>query len=471
MTEDREAWVSRLAALARAHEAKQGAQREEALVTRPVDLPRLRAHLARHYAFEAPRALERVTDDVLSMLERAGVQVTHPRYFGLFNPSVPGSALTGAALRAHLNPQLATHGHAAAANEMERHALGVLGERLGYRRGELAASFTSGGQESNLTALHLALSRAFPEHEERGLRGLPADPVLYASSEAHGSIEKAARVAGLGREALRVVRVEPSQLGMDVEALAAAIDADRARGAAPFLVVATAGTTATGAIDPLIELAELARARGLWLHVDAAYGGAALLSPQLRQSLAGIERADSVTWDAHKGLSMPMGAGMFFTRHLELPLRAFSTRAGYMPAARADAPDPYATSFAWSRRFVGIELFLSLAELGLPALAARVEHQAHMGELLRARLVSRGFTLLYPSVLPVVCFTHPRIEAGELTAGAAARRVLARGRAWLSLVRLPGGRKALRACVTSYLTSEGDLEVLLDEVERAIAGR
>ncbi len=465
---EEKSFLERVLALAQAHEARMAGRRERELVTRPVDPDRIRAHLARRYAFDAPHPLGEVTADVLTMLERWGVQVTHPRYFGLFNPSVPGAAVVGAALRAHFNPQLATWTHAAAASEMERHLLRALAARLGFEPDTAHATFTTGGQESNLSALRMAMTRAFPSIADRGLRALEREPVLYASEEAHHSLEKAAVGLGLGRAALRVVPVDRGTLAMDVEALRAAIAEDRARGAAPFFVAATAGTTSSGAIDPIAQLAAIARGEALWLHVDAAYGGGALLVPELRAALAGIEQADSVTWDAHKWLSVPMGAGMLFTRHAALAEATFATRSGYMPAPRAGTGDPYVTTLQWSRRFIGLELFLALAELGWSGLEARVEHQAAMGERLRARLVERGYLLRHPSRLPVVCFTHPRIEAGEVSAGAVVRRVHARGRAWLSLVRLPGPRKALRACVTSYLTEPRDLEALIDEVDRAL---
>lgn len=462
---DRPSLLSALGALARAHDAILGARRST-LVTRPVDVARLREHLERRYAFEEPTPLDQVTADVHALLERGTVHVTHPRYFGLFNPSVPGAAVIGAALRAHVNPQLATRTHALAASELERHLLAALAARAGLDAP--FATFTNGGQESNLSALRMALTHSFPASAQEGLRAIDRDPVLYVSEEGHHSLEKSACVLGLGRAALRAVAVDPRTLAMDVPALEARIADDRAAGRAPFLVVATAGTTSTGALDPLGPIADVARAEGLWMHVDAAYGGAALLAPGLRAHLAGIEHADSITWDAHKWLSVPIGAGMLFCRHAGLAEATFSTASGYMPASRSGAPDPYAATLPWSRRFIGIELFLALAEVGWPGLGARIEQQAATGEALRRRLAERGFELRSSSPLPVVCFTHPRIERGEVEASAVVRRLHGRGRAWISLVRLPGARRALRACVTSYLSEARDLEALLDEVELAL---
>src|SRR5262249_35011394 len=146
---------------------------------------------------------------------------------------------------------------------------------------------------------------SFPEE---GAAGFEGRPVLYLSEDAHGSLPKAAQACGLGRRAVRTVAADAGPR-LDLRDLAAQAARDGAAGLEPFFVAATAGTTSAGAIDPLEEIARFAAGEGLWLHVDAAWGGLALLSPKLRPLLRGIERADSVTWDAHKGLSVPLGAG------------------------------------------------------------------------------------------------------------------------------------------------------------------
>ena len=153
---------------------------------------------------------------------------------------------------------------------------------------------------------------------------------------------------------------------MDARALAEQIRADRARGFAPLLVVGTAGTTNAGTIDPLPELADICAGEGLWFHVDAAWGGAAAMSDRLRPLLDGIERADSVTWDAHKWLSVPVSAGMFFCRNRAAVEAAFTVDAAYVPPKRdAQARDGLSTSLQWSRRFIGLKVFMVLAENGI----------------------------------------------------------------------------------------------------------
>jgi aromatic-L-amino-acid decarboxylase len=428
---------------------------------------RIRERLAT-YDFESPVPLDRLVGDVAGLLREWSLHVNSPRYFGLFNPTVRRAGVVAETLAALYNPQLASWPHAPIANEIERHVLAWLMAAFELDPTTGFANFTSGGQEANQTAVTAALTAAFPPIAEWGVRALDGDPVLYVSAEAHHSFVKIAHQSGIGRDAVRHVRVD-RRLRMDVGDLVGRIEVDRANGRLPFLIVGTAGTTAAGAIDPLEELADVARREGIWLHVDAAWGGAAILSPALRHHLAGIERADSITCDAHKWLSVPLTAGMFFTRHREPVLRAFRVEASsYVPPAVPDTFDPYVTTIQWSRRFIGLKLFMTLAELGREGIAGLIEQQAGLGEVLRTRLTSRGWRLVNDSPLAIVCFTHPDIENGRTTAKEVVDRVVGNGRAWISEVRVTGPVIALRACITSHRTTSGDIDILLDELERAI---
>jgi glutamate/tyrosine decarboxylase-like PLP-dependent enzyme len=268
-------------------------------------------------------------------------------------------------LVAMFNSQLANWRTSPAANEMERHTLAWLSEKFGFPQDSIAL-FTSGGSEANLSAVAVALTWAFPEYGEHGLRHLSGQPAIYLTEETHHGFNKIAHMAGLGRRALRIVATD-SGLKMDVEDLRRRVAADRRNGMLPFMVIGTGGTTAAGAIDPLAEIAQLARTEGLWFHVDAAYGGAAAISPALRPFLNGIEHADSITCDAHKWFSVPMGCGMFFCRHRDSVAQTFRSDVTYMPA-KAATEDALATfnplehSAQWSRRFIGLKLFMALAE-------------------------------------------------------------------------------------------------------------
>jgi aromatic-L-amino-acid/L-tryptophan decarboxylase len=237
-----------------------------------------------------------------------------------------------------------------------------------------------------------------------------------------------------------------------------------------MMIVGTAGTTAGGAIDQLPQLAAAARREGLWFHVDAAWGGSAVVSPSLGVHLRGIELADSVTWDAHKWLSVPLGAGMFFCKHREPLKRMFDVETGYVPHGVEGEDDLYRVSIQWSRRHIGLKVFCTVAALGADGLCRMIEHQAAMGDVLRAKLAERGWIVVNDSVLPVVCFTHPRVDDGACSAGALVRRVCDGGRTWISEVRLTSKAPALRACITSYRSTEADLEILTEELQRALDG-
>ncbi len=422
-----------------------------------LDLANLRRDLARRYDFKEPVPAGRLLDEVGGLLAEGLVQITHPRYFGLFNPSVLPVAVLGEALAALYNPQMALWAHAPAACELEYRALAALQGLFGWDASATLANFTSGGMESNASALQCALAWKFPGWDQEGLTALGLRPTLYLSADAHHSFVKAARSAGLGTSAVRVVPLDAGRK-LDLTALEAILAEDRAAGRHPFLLVATLGATGTGVIDPVGPMRGLADRHGLWLHADAAWGGGALLSPRLRPALAGIERADSVTWDAHKWMSVPMGSGMFFCRHPEAALRAFAINAAYMPPHQGEGVvDPFGASAQWSRRSIGLKVFMAMAELGLEGYGELVDRQARLGDYLRRRLVEQGWSLANETPLPVVCFHRDGVDTAALLA-----RVLGGGKVWISSLALPGGPDVLRACITSYHTTEADVETLLE---------
>jgi aromatic-L-amino-acid decarboxylase len=423
----------------------------------------IRDYLGSRYDFTKPMALDDVTADIERMLRRWQVQVTHPRYFGLFNPSVTLASVIAETLVAMYNPQLATWRTSPAANEIERHTLAWLTGKFGLPATTIA-SFTTGGAEANLSAVIVALTRTFPDYGEGGLRTLSAPPTIYLTREAHNSFRKIAHMTGIGRRALRTVATD-SDLKMDLEDLARQVAEDRRNGLAPVMVVGTAGTTAAGAIDPLPGLARLCRSEELWFHVDAAWGGAAILSPRLRGHLAGIDAADSITCDAHKWFSVPMGAGMFFCRHPEAVGEAFRAQTSYMPG-RTDGPvvDPYTTSVQWSRRFIGLKLFLALAQHGESGYIDMIEHQARMGDVLRESIQRAGWRIVNSTPLPLVCFTRDGLAIRRFLAALYERQI-----AWMSEARLADDKPVVRACVTSFRTNESDIEWVVREMGRLVA--
>lgn len=228
------------------------------------------------------------------------------------------------------------------------------------------------------------------------------------------------------------------------------------------MVVATAGTTSAGAIDPVAAIADVSAAAGLWLHVDAAWGGGAALIPELRPVLDGIERADSITFDPHKLLSVPMCAGLYLTPHRDILQRTFGVGATYLPGA-GDQLNPYMHSMQWSRRFTGLKVLLSLAVAGWDAYAAVLRHQLAMGDLLRTMLGDSGWRIVNESVLPLVCFADP----GGADPDTIVRAVNASGRARIFSTTIPPGRRVVRACITNYRTGPEDLEVLTESLQHA----
>jgi len=305
---------------------------------------------------------------------------------------------------------------------------------------------------------------------EKGLRGIPSQPVMYISSEGHHSIQKSATLCGLGKEAVREIAVN-EHFQLNYSALVDQIEKDRKQGFTPFLIVATAGTTSAGAIDPIERLAQYAATQNIWLHVDAAWGGAALLVPELRPLLQGIEHADSITFNPHKWLSIPMGAGLFLTRHRDILTQTFKVTTPYMPSNGLDDEahdDPFTRSMQWARRFIGLKVFLSLAVAGWSGYETEIRRQVSLGDYLRTQLTAAGWQIINDSPLPVVCFmdpTHPQGRAYPYLKNIAAR-VVSAGNAWISTSNI-SSLPALRACVTNYRTAERDVDMLINELSVA----
>lgn len=433
-----------------------------------LDPAAFRARLA-SLQFDTPMDPGEAVDLVVGFLRHDQVHTPHPRYFGLFNPAPTTMGIAADTLVAAFNPQMAAWSHSPFAAECERHLVRTLGSRFGWPAARVDGTFTSGGAEANHTAVLCALTHAFPEFAGEGLRALGGQPTLYVSGQAHDSLLKAARLCGLGTAAAREVPVDEG-LCLRPDLLAEAVARDRRDGARPFLAVGTAGTTGAGAIDPLAATAEVCAREGLWFHVDAAWGGAAALVPELAGQLAGVDRADSITFDAHKWLSVPMAAGVFLTRHPAILERTFRVSAPYMPkeAEGLDVHDPFAHSMQWSRRFTGLKVFLSLAVAGFEGYAEAIRGMTRRGDELRGALGRAGFKVVNRTPLPLVCFVDGGDPRGERSS-ALVRAVIESGRAWVSTVALPRCT-AVRACITNYATTTADVEALVQAMVDARGG-
>lgn len=418
------------------------------------------------FDFQKPLLPDEAIRRAAEIMKDWSVHTPHPRYFGLYNPDVIPVSISADALVAGFNPQLASYYHGPGPIAMEAHVLSIFQDLLGHENESRFANFTGGGAEANHSALLCALTHAFPTFGEKGARSLPKNPVLYVSKEAHHSFVKAAHACGIGRSAVREVDVD-GKLRMDPQRLSERIESDRARGEAPFFVAATGGTTAAGVIDPLDEIADVCAEQNVWMHADAAWGGAALLSKQLSPHLNGIGRAQSVTIDAHKYFSVPMGAGMFFCRDRKSVEETFAVDTSYMQM-RPGMPSPFCSTMQWSRRFIGLKFFLAMATLGIQGYAKIIEHQAAMGDLLRKELEEKGWLIVNETPLPLVNFTHSLIEEHDVCLSDVLALAERRGQAWVSDVRLSNGVHAFRACISNYRTSGEDVQSLVKELNECL---
>jgi len=432
----------------------------EGSVTPTVDPSSIRDELLR-FDFAASRPFEELITWVIARMEDGIVHFTHPRYLGLFNPAPAFPAECADRIAGVFNPQLATASTSPTAVEIERHTILAVGQRAGLS-GDVGGHFTTGGSEANYTALLCALTRACGRFAAEGARAFAGPPVFYVSRESHLAWLKIAHQAGIGRMAARMIATDGNGR-MRPDSLAQSIERDRAQGNVPVMIVATAGTTGAGAIDPLIACGEIARDADVWYHVDAAWGGALIASDRLRHRLAGIERADSITIDAHKWFATTMGCGMFITTQASLLPEVFGVSASFMPPSSAHTFDPYTSSAQWSRRFLGLRLFLALASSGWAGYAAHVERAVALAGVLQHALASRGWRIVNDPALAVICAEPP---AGAGSVMEIVGRVLASGRAWVSAAKFEG-RDVVRACITNGKTTRRDIMAAVDALEAA----
>jgi glutamate/tyrosine decarboxylase-like PLP-dependent enzyme len=413
------------------------------------------------FDFERPQALDGLLRWTVSRLETGIVQMSNPRYFGLFNPGPNFPAQCADHVVAKFNPQLASSGSSPVPVEIEAHVIRAVARRAGLGAGA-GGHFATGGSEANYTALLCALTAASPQFSADGVRAFQAPVAFYTSRECHIAWLKIAHQCGVGRRALRLVATD-GRGRMDAAALEAEIAADRRDGVVPVMIVATAGTTGGGMIDPLQHCADIARREGLWYHVDAAWGGGAIASDRLRASLVGIERADSITIDAHKWLATTMGCAMYLTARPALLSEVFHASTSFMPSNVASV-DPYLNSVQWSRRFLGLRLFLALAAAGWSGYGAHVERAVEVTAAIRGRLSASGWTVLNDSPLAVLDVLPPDATADIR---ALVKRVVTSGRAWVAPVSFEG-RDAVRICVTHGESSLADVGELVAALNRAL---
>lgn len=394
----------------------------------------------------------------------------HPRFFGYISSPGTAGATIGDLLAAALNVNVTSWRSAPAAAELEHVVVDWLKSMIGY---DLSATglLVSGGSMANLAALAAARTQA-----EQSLSATSSPQrsalKLYVSEEGHFSIKKAAHLLGIGAANIQWIPTDAA-LRVDVVAMERQIKADRESGFRPMCIVANAGTTSTGAFDPLEQLADIAERYGVWLHVDAAYGGFAALAPSAKHMFSGIERADSVSLDPHKWLYGSIGCGCVLYRDARAALRTFAEEADYTRPLGLNGDEAFAF---WefgpelSRPFRALPLWLQLKLYGVGNIATAIESNIacaqYVGKLVQD---STDFELLAPVGLSVFCFRfRPEDYIGDLDA--LNERVLITlqrgGSSYLSNARVRG-KFGLRGCVLNYRTTAHDMERLLEDVRDA----
>ena len=415
-------------------------------------------NLAGKYSFESATPASEAIAHVIESIKKYGVQVGHPSYYGLFNPRPNFAGIMADMISATLNPQIAAWSHAPFAAEVENYLVQTFGKKFGFPDDSIDGVFCGGGAEANHTAVLCAINQALPFYAKEGLLNTDTKLVIYCSAEAHHSIGKAAMLTGLGLDAVKSIPADTSQR-MRTDLLEKQINSDLNNNLLPIMVVATTGTTGSGAIDPLPEIGSIAKKYNLWFHADAAYGGAAILDPEFKYVLKGIENADSITFDMHKWMSVPMGTSIFLTRDKEILFKTFRITTDYMPreADALDVTDPYIHSMQWSRRFIGLRTYLSLLIFGWDGYAKTIHHQVEIGDYLQQQLLKNGWEITNDTDLPVVCFTNPDQKDNENYADKVCTQILESGKAWVSVYPV-NGIKSLRACITNYATTTNEID-------------
>jgi glutamate/tyrosine decarboxylase-like PLP-dependent enzyme len=396
----------------------------------------------------------------------------HPGFMAYVSGAgtVPGVA--GDLIAAALNQNVGGWRLSPAATEIELQLTRWLAAQFGLPEGS-GGLLTSGGAMANFIGLKAARdAKAGLDVRARGVTGAPP-MTIYASEEVHSVVDRAADMLGLGTDAVRHIATD-AEFRMKPVDVRRAIEADLASGARPIAIVASAGTVATGALDPFPALADLAEEFGLWLHIDGAYGGPAILADDLRPLFAGIERADSIAFDPHKWLYTPHSGGCLVVRDMQQLAESFTVHASYIYQdieATGRGTDLAQMGPQFSRGFQALKVWVSLLAHGRAAYAQRISHDAALARYLDARGTERAdFEVMAPTVLSICCFRYvpPGLPDGpgrdeyldELNEDLMTELQLD-GRTYCSNAVL-NGRFVLRACIVNFRTEAAEIDRLLD---------
>jgi aromatic-L-amino-acid decarboxylase len=409
---------------------------------------------------EAGRDPAAVLDYVAACVDRPGFATTSPRFMAY----IPGGGLfhsaLGDLLAATSNKYSGFASASPGAVRLENATTDWLASVIGYPK-DAAGSLTSGGSIANLTAIVAA----------REARDADGGGAVYTTRFAHYCIEKALNIAGRGRAPRRTIATD-DKYRMSVDALEQALEQDRQDGVRPWLVVASAGTVDTGAIDPLPQIAELCRRHGAWFHVDGAYGGLFALCDEGRALLHGIDQADSVALDPHKTLFLPYGTGAVLVRDRKHLLDAFSASADYIRPLGESAvgPSPSDLSPELTRHFRALRLWLPLQIAGIAAFRAAQAEKLALARYFHARLSEvDGWDPGPPPDLSVVAFRYlPKDGDPDTFNERLIKHVIDEGRVMLSGTRIDG-RFYLRCAILCFRTHIEHVDEALDALVEAVA--
>jgi aromatic-L-amino-acid decarboxylase len=388
----------------------------------------------------------------------------HPLYLGLVNSSPLPAAALADLLVSSLNNNGGAFHQSPAMTACEAEVVRAFARLYDLPDGA-EGLFLPGGTWATLQALVLARARAVVTQDAGpGLR-------IYTSDAAHFSVARSAFVAGIGAE--DIVSLPAAGRGtLDVELLAETIRSDRRDGKTPLAVVATAGTTGTGAVDPIAEVGELCATEGVWLHVDACYGGAIALVPELRDLLAGAGRAQSIAVDPHKWFFIPVTAALLLVAEAGLAARCFDTAQGsYIPGD--GSVDAWRRGIPTTRRSSGFTVWMAIRAHGWGAIRDAVRRNIDLTRLLERLLAERGFTVLPGGKLSVACARFEPPHGNPLSYDGLqeelARRAVATGKAWFSTAR-HAGRTWLRFNLVNLHTREEHIRRLVDLLDETARG-
>jgi aromatic-L-amino-acid decarboxylase len=423
----------------------------------------------------APEPLDTVLDDYRRVIEPNLTHWNHPGFFAYFAITGSGPGILGETLAAALNVNAMLWRTSPAATELEETVCEWLAQMM-----ELPAEFRGHINDTASTSSLVALAAArhrLPGLDARikGLSGRPDAPPLtvYASDQAHSSIDKSAIVLGVGQENVRRIESD-DEFRMSVPALAQAIAADRAVGRLPMAVVATVGTTSTTSIDPVPAIADLCAREGIWLHVDAAYAGSAAICPELRAAMPGLERADSLVVNPHKWLFTPVDCSVLYVRDPALLRAAFSLVPEYLRTSEEEVTNLMDYGFQLGRRFRALKLWMVIRSFGVEGLRERIRWHCELARELAARIeADPGFELAAPVPFSTVCFralldgaTDGLGEAQDRFNERLLARVNAAGPVFLSHTALKG-RYTLHAAIGNLRTEREHVETLWELIVRA----